>query len=1130
LPILLTSAVIRFYNREISESNLSNAFDVTSYSLAIRNALQAYAHMYSAREIDSVEQELVTRGEAFFQVSGAGHEATATLAASLIAEDFLHCHYRDKALLLARGVAPLEFFNCLICSGNSNSIGRQMSAHISAPALNILSIVGPVGNNALQAVGAAQQIKGRPARPIVVCSMGDGTTQQGEVLEAIAEAVRCHLPVLFLIQDNHYSISTLTKGKTFFSLPSGEAASFYGLPIHRTDGSDPISCTVLFEKLTHQIRSDRGPAICVLDVQRLSDHTNADDETVYRSPHELAEIREVADPVANLRRWLAAEGVSEVELKLLESSIGTRIREAAEAALEGSAAVPDPAQYAEPSVDFSNFRRSIVSNATMAEALRETLKVQMESDSRVSLYGEDIEDPKGDVFGITRGLSTAFPERVRNSPLAEATIVGTAIGQALAGGRPVVFLQFADFIPIAFNQIATELASMAWRTNNTWKAPVILMISCGAYRPGLGPFHAHTFESTLAHIPGLDVAMPSSAADASWMLQSAFYSERPTIILYPKAILHERSSAENIYLGSTPSAGKAISLCKGNDLTLVAWGNTVAIARQVAEMLLGVDVAAEVIDLRWLSPWDRDLVCSSVSKTRRLLVVHEDNVTGGFGAEVLATVAERIDGPIRSRRVARPDTFIPCNYGNQLELLPSFKSVLAAAAELLDLELTWEVAPVADTTLLAVPTIGASPADHRVRVAELLVTSGESVTAGQQIASLEGDKALIEVAAPSTGTVEQIHVKLGDTVNVGAPLLSMRLLSALRRQPVKSNHGKAHLKKRSIQKMLHVVERPSEQTIVLAGLGKCAGNNRLSNETLASLVPALGGSAGIYQRTGIRERLVADESQDVVSMSVRAADEALKEAGIVASDLSLIICSTTTPNMLSPSTACQILHKLAPGAVIAAYDISAACSGYLFGLANAWDHLQRHPASKVLLVTAEIMRRFVDERDPDTSPIFADAATASVLGTDAGMSRSLARIHRPILGAYGEDGSNLRVPLPGGSAHVVMNGKRIFSEAVVRMSAMIRQVCETSSIEIGELDMIVPHQANGRIIRALGERLKVPAERIWNGIEMTGNSSSSSIPLALHTVLRQSNSVRKVGLCAFGAGYTFGGTLIERHP
>jgi 2-oxoisovalerate dehydrogenase E1 component len=1093
---------------------------------------QLYRWMRTAREIDELERELVARGDAFFHVSSAGHEAVAALARWLTADDYLHCHYRDKSLLLARGVPIIEFFDSLLCNGSSQSAGRQMSAHLSAPALNVLSIVGPVGNNALQAAGIAHEIRDRGGRPIVLCAMGDGTTQQGEAMEAIAEAVRWTLPVLFLVEDNRYSISTQTRGKTFYSLADGNPESFYGLRIHRVDGGDPLACNDVFAGLVANMRERRGPALCVMALERLCNHTNADDQAVYRDPKELNDLRAHADPIARLRKELMSLAATERELRGLDEIVEAEVREAAEAALDRSPPIPNtearrplPPALADRA---GEYRGTGTASLTMTEALRETLRGQMAANPRITLYGEDIADPKGDVFGVTQGLSTAFPGRVANSPLSESTIVGTSIGRALAGGRPVAFIQFADFLPLAFNQIATELASIGWRTNDAWRAPVILMVSCGGYRPGLGPFHAHTFESLLAHLPGLDVAMPSTAADAAGMLNAAFRSGRPTTILYPKALLNDRKRATASDVGRqfVPiGAGRIVR--DGDDMTIVAWGNTVPLAEDVAAHLAAAGVSAEVIDLRWLSPWDQELVSASVSRTRRLLVIHEDNLSAGFGAEVLASVSESVSGSIQCRRVARPDTFIPCHFGNQLDVLPSFRRAMTAAAEMLGLDLGWEAAPQAGSSQMVVKAIGSSPADQSLIVSELAVRIGDRVKAGQFIAGLEADKAVVEVASPADGLVVALHVELGGHTTVGAPLLTLEVAGVRQRQPMKEHYCAPILTQRA-KNHSPPVPRLNGATVVFAGIGVCRGNARLDNAELARRFPQLGGEAGIFERTGIQTRLVADGSQDAVSMATEAAEHALREAGISATDISLAICSTSTPIMVSPSTASQVLRRLAPSTDIAAYDLQAACTGYLYALANAWDYLQTQQDAQVLVLTTETMRQVVDIDDPVCSPIFGDAATATVLRIRGKVTSPLAILHRPVVSGRGEDAATLCIPLPGSRAYLQMDGKRVFAEAVRRMGAMIKTVCQQSNLTLRDLDLIVPHQPNGRIIEALCRRTRLPPERIWNELRLQGNTSSSSIPLALDTVLRREAPIHRIGLCAFGGGFTFGGAILER--
>jgi len=1098
------------------------------------DALQLYRWMRTARRIDEMERELIARGEAFFQVSAAGHEASAVLALLLQPDDYLHCHYRDKALLHARGVPIGEYFASLLCNAASHSAGRQMSAHYSAPALNILSLVGPVGNNALQAVGIACEIKDRSSRPLVLCGLGDGTAQQGEVLEAIAEAVRCEAPVLFLVEDNRYSISTRTQRKTFYSTPAGYAESFYGLPIHRVNGNDPDACLATFHDVVQHVRVTRGPALCLMQVERLTDHTNADDQLVYRAADEVIQAGASGDPLSTLRARLVRHGVGEQQIAVVDDRVDGEVRAAAEAALDEPApAASRDAKLPLPPALLDRQREyrgeSGGDRLTMVAALRETLRVRMRADTRVTLYGEDIEDPKGDVFGVTRGLSSAFPGRVANSPLSESTILGTSIGRALAGGRPVAFIQFADFLPLAFNQLATELASMAWRTDGGWRAPVVVMVTCGGYRPGLGPFHAGSHESIVAHIPGLDVAMPSTAADAAGILNTAFRGERPTVLFYPKALLNDpaRTTSPDVARQMVP-IGAARVVRNGAHLTLVGWGNTVPLCEKVAVTLASAGVEADLIDLRWLSPWDRATVCASARKTRRLLVVHEDNLTAGFGAEVIAAVSESVTG-VACRRVARPDTFVPCHFGNQLEVLPSYRTTLSAAAELCDLELSWTSPPEADVHRQVVTTIGSSPSDQSVGVVDLSVAVGDTVTAGQVIASLEADKAIVDLASPCDGTVEEIHLHVGERAEVDVPLLTLRVARHRRRQPVREEIGIATLKPRaSVQGRKRVGEQ--RIGVLVAGLRAVRGRARLHNADLIDHLPSFrkaNGTDGIFERTGIESRVVADHTQDVVSMAAEAATAALAEAGIDTEELGLVICSTATPNMISPSTACQVLHRLAPTAEVAAYDLQAACSGYLYALSAAWDYLQGSPRAKVLVLTSETMRRFVDVDDPDTSPIFADAATATVLTGAIDGVRGLAMLEQPVISARGESGASLNVPLPHAGAYIHMDGRKIFAEAVRRMQGMLEQACERSQITVDALDLIVPHQANGRIIEAIRSRLKLAPERVWNEIRHQGNTSSSSIPLALDTVLHGEPSQRRIGLCAFGAGYTFGAALMN---
>jgi 2-oxoisovalerate dehydrogenase E1 component len=1105
--------------------------------------LAAYKTLFTAREIDVDEAALVGRGEAFFHVSGAGHESSAALARHLTPDDYLHCHYRDKALLLARGVPPPMFFHSLLCNASGHSAGRQMSAHLSDPARNVLSLVGPIGNNALQAVGVAAQVKGRPSQPLVLCSMGDGTTQQGEVLEAIAEAVRWELPVLFLIHDNRYSISTKTPGRTLFSHPHGDPAEYYGLPIHRIDGRDALACDEAFGVIVEAIRSTRRPALVVMSVDRLCDHTNADDETVYRSPEEVTSARESGDPIVILRRKLVEAGVPEADLTRLEEEVRVEVRAAADEAL--AAGDPQPVTTAKRSLPerLTSTASEYLGDGneprlTMADALRETLKTRMAADARVTLYGEDIEDPKGDVFGVTKGLTRAYPSRVRNSPVSESTIVGTSIGRALAGGRPVAFIQFADFLPLAFNQIATELGSMHWRTDGGWECPVVVMVACGGYRPGLGPFHAHTFESVIAHVPGVDVCMPATAADAAGMLNAAFEGGRPTLFFYPKARLNDRQSTTSPDVGRhLVPVGRSRLARRGDDLTLVGWGSTVQICEGAADALAVAGCSADVIDLRWLSPWDQERVVASASRTGRLIVVHEDNRTCGFGAEVVATVAEAATVPVQARRVTRPDTYVPCHFGNQLEVLPSFKRVLTVAAEMLDLDLSWEAEPPPPPGTVVVNAIGSSPADESLLVAKLEVGVGDVVGAGDAIACLDCDKAVFDLTSPFAGTVETIHVTVGQTVPVGTPLVTLHTgATSLRtRQPTREEPGTPRLRRRRAQTATDRQAGPRAATRLAVGLSTVyavEGSGRLTNAELVARFPSETDES-IVRRTGVRSRPRLAAGETALSMAVAAARAALAGEGLRVADLDLIVCSTSTPPMISPSTACLVLEELARGRTgveMPAYDISAACTGYIYALSAAYDFLQTRPSGRVLVLTTEAMSTAVNENDFGTAILFGDAATATVLYGDAHRERAKALLHRPVISAAGEDGTSLAVPLPGSGGHVRMDGRAVFAGAVRRMIEMLEQACAELGIGVDDLDLIVPHQANGRIVEAVRARLNGAAGRVVNDVGDRGNTSSSTIPLVLCRLMERRLPEGKLGLSAFGAGFTFAAAVMELVP
>jgi len=1096
--------------------------------------------MIAAREVDRIEQTLVSNGEASFQVPCTGHEGSAILSPFLKPEDWLHLHYRDKALMLARGVSPEMFFNSLFCNAESHSAGRQMSAHMSDPERKILSLVGPVGNHALQAAGVAASIKHRHENPIVVCSMGDGTTQEGEVLEAIAEAVRSELPLLFWIEDNGYSISTRTRGKTLYSLPHWceRPTSFLGLPIHRINGREIGLFSAEIESVISHIRRTRRPALVVFEVDRLSNHTNSDDERDYRLPEEIERVRREGDPVRRLEKYLLKNGIDRQELDRVAAQVVEDVARAAELArgvsqprsCTGAKRALSPSQASAPLEYTGNPDEP---RLTMLEAVRGVLRHRMTEDPRISLFGEDIEDPKGDVFGVTKGLTLEFPGRVVNSALSESTIVGVSIGRALAGEKPVALIQFADFLPLAFNQIHSELGSMFWRTNGGWECPVIVMAPCGGYRPGLGPFHAQTLESIFAHVPGVDVFMPSCAGDAAGLLNAALDSGRPTIFLYPKSCLNDRTRMTSTDVGRhRVLPGSSRTVRRGDDLTIVTWGSTVPLCEQVCSSLESAGFRAELIDLRSISPWDSETVIRSARRTSKLLVVHEDNLTCGFGAEVVAAVAESAECPVTCRRVTRPDTYVPCNYSNQLEVLPSFGRILEGAAAMLGIEVSWEAIEDPSGDLFPIHAIGASPADQSVAVVAWTVGPGDLVARGQRIADLESDKSVYELSSPIDGRIVSVLVPVGESVSVGTALALLSTLgSDVRHSPARRGRSVEPRLRREptayVAGRRRALQASRAPTIAMSAAYVATGSARVTNDDLARLFPPRTPEE-IWSHTGIRTRPHLADGESILSISVEATRLALRAEGLALRDIDAIICATTTPVFSTPSLACLILHALSEDEEpheAAAFDISAACSGYLYALSCGFDYLSGRPASRVVVVTADALSQVSAAPDYLTAALFGDAASATILSVPSRDTPPWARLSRPVISAEGEPGDVLRVDTRG-SGRVVIEGKQALQAAVPRMLRVLDRACYEAGVSPSDLDLVVPHQASNKLIDNFARRLPSENIEIFSNIENHGNCSSSSIPLCLSELSGRGKLPLYVGLAAFGGGYAYGAAVL----
>lgn len=634
--------------------------------------------MLLSRECDRRSGIVLRQGEAWFHISSAGHEALAALCELLAPEDLIFPHYRDRTLMLARGMDPEAQARDLMAKAASHSAGRNMSAHFSHRAGNVFSVASPTGSQCLPAVGAAWAAKLRERPGAVVCSIGDASARQGEFFEALAFAVERALPVLFLVSDNGYGISTPTAAMSPHALGL--------LPGHRTrtvDGADPDAVHAAAATALGELREGGGPVVLWCRLDRLDSHTSSDDHRVYRTAEDIAAMR---DPVDLFARRLLDEGaVDEDWLERTRSRLARETEEIYDRVAAEPAA--DPKAIGEhlfaPAGDGRRAAVTRPCGGTMVAAVNRALATGLELHPELVLFGEDIEDPKGGVFGFTKGLGEAAGDRMTNAPLAEATIVGAAVGLAAAGMRPVVELQFVDFAGPAWNQIAAQLTTLRWRTASAWTCPVVLYAPWGGYLPGGGIWHSQSNESLFTHLPGLRVVVPSTPEDTEAAFLDSFTADDPTLVLLPKHLMRRRRDPA----GRSWPAGGARTLRTGADVTVVTWGNGTELALEAADVLAAEGVGAEVVDLRWLVPLDRETVAASLRRTGRLVVVQEDNRTSSFGAGLVTELLSRDEefyallAP--PRLVTREDVHVPFHPDLERAVLPAVDDVVAAVRSVL---------------------------------------------------------------------------------------------------------------------------------------------------------------------------------------------------------------------------------------------------------------------------------------------------------------------------------------------------------------------------------------------------------------------------------------------------------------
>ncbi len=656
--------------------------------------LRVFRVMLSARRLDNKMLALLKQGKGFFHIGCSGHEAAQAAVALLSrpGHDWFAPYYRDLTLAMMLGQSIEETLLDHLSKANSpNSGGRQMPEHFSSRKRNVFSVGSSVGSQFLPALGMGLALMRQATDAYVLCSSGDGATSQGDFHEALNWATRSRAPVLFLVQDNKYAISVHISDQTAGGTPYKLAAGYEGLARCRVDGTDFFSVYAAAKAAITHIRQSKGPACLVADVVRLLPHSSSDNHLKYRTKKELEEDREF-DPISRMEAALIEAGVfTAAESESIRMDIHRHVDEAAAWAVRQADPLPATATrhvYFEGAPPVTEEQEYIAGKPiVMVDAINHALHEEMEQNDKVLVYGEDVAGPKGGVFTATRNLTARFGEdRCFNSQLAEASIVGTAVGFAAAGYKPVVEIQFADYIWPAMQQLRSQVSSLRYRSNNAWSCPMVIRVPVGGYIHG-GLCHSQNVESIFGHMPGFRVVLPSNAADAKGLLKTAIRCEDPVLFLEHKALY--RSAAAR---SPEPDAsyllpfGRARICREGSDLTIVTYGYTVHKCLGVAQALAREGGASiEVIDLRTIVPVDMDTVIRSLRRTSRALVVHEDHEFIGFGAEICAQIAdtafEYLDAPVR--RVASKLSYVAFADPLERAILPQEDDIAAAVRALL---------------------------------------------------------------------------------------------------------------------------------------------------------------------------------------------------------------------------------------------------------------------------------------------------------------------------------------------------------------------------------------------------------------------------------------------------------------
>jgi 2-oxoisovalerate dehydrogenase E1 component len=755
--------------------------------------LRLLTTMLESRHADLREQNLNRQGKGHFHVSGMGHEALAAVSIQMEQNDYIVPYYRDRGLVLGRGMTTRQLGLEYFAKRNTGSGGRQMPSHYSNADLHIWSVPTPTGSQLLPACGIAWGIQLDGKKNLVVTTVGDAATRQGDFFEAICFAKEKTLPLLFLVEDNAYGISMPTRKTNPLALNVLEPNNW-----RRIEGQNVQQVYDATAEAFQKIRSGGGPFFFWINMERLSSHTSSDDQKLYRSEEELREL-EKFDPLKCWKDQLIGEGIITADdFVRLDSEIKERIRQ--EYSEAEKAEDPSPNELlANVTKPPPKLEKEILppGKYRMGDTVNKTLRAGLEDDPGRVLFGEDIEDPKGGVFRLTQKLSTEFPKQVFNSPLAESTILGVACGLAAYGRRPVFEMQFIDFIYPGFNQLVTNISTLRWRSFGNWKCPAVIYAPYGAYLPGGSLWHSQANESALAHYPGLNVVIPSTPADAAGLLWTAMHSDDPVIFLIPKHLLW----AEHEYTEPIRAVplGRARQCKNGSDVTVVAWGNTIEKSLE-AVAKIDNETSVELIDLRSIVPWEKAAIEKSVRKTRRLVVVQEDTENCSVGQMIISHITstpelwdDMISPPIL---VSKANVVIGYNPIYEYAALPDVERIVAAIRH--SVSTTHErvaagagvdrarpaeepefaqprSAPTATADAgkrhvqsITVPVMGEGI--RNAKIVSLLKKPGDPVALDDELCEVETDKAVYPIQSSFAGVMGEWKTKIGDTVDIGQEL------------------------------------------------------------------------------------------------------------------------------------------------------------------------------------------------------------------------------------------------------------------------------------------------------------------------------------------------------------------------